>query len=314
MSTYLYGYSEPLVFDEENPKPPDLVFDQELEGSWFYLSGSVRPDGYRVGAWDSDGNVALQQNGEPVPIEPVFFDLRPFGNDEEGNATDQLDYHHWMGHLQRQVQPVPALDTLPVYPADNQPIVLTMARVWDDTPGWEGWGWLATIEFSDPARAPDARAIGIYDADWNYLYTTGAFIWSNSGEVDDEGQPVFKWQTQNPAGKATAAEEPVYYALLHGSLQEGRMVLSPIQEKRTNCFWEAGQTIPGGEAWVDSGETVTGMAGTVTLVSGVAPFPIGTQVRIEGVEMAVTSIWNDQGLVLEPYRASTTDAMIEIWQ
>jgi hypothetical protein len=56
------------------------------------------------------------------------------------------------------------------------------------------------------------------------------------------------------------------------------------------------------------------MAGTVTLVSDVAPFPVGTLVRIEDVEMFVTSVWAGQGLVLDPYRASTTGAAIEIWQ
>jgi len=118
-----------------------------------------------------------------------------------------------------------------------------MERRWDDTPGFEGWGWRATIEFSDPNRPPNARAIGIYDADWNYQYTTGAFVWTDTGEVDDDGQPIFKWQTVNPAGRVTAAPEPLYYALLWGSIQEGRMSLESLaeDESRTDYYWDKDQ-------------------------------------------------------------------------
>ncbi len=306
MSTYIYSYPAPL---EEDPLPGFVAFSQELGGQHIYIS--ARPLEYEdqtlVGAWGSDGVVMRDEVGDPIPITNLFDSLRPVGN-IDGVATNELLYHYFMGHSPRQVQADPVVDTLPEFPADNQPIVLTMERIWDDTPGWEGWGWQATIEFSDPNRAPDARAIGIYNSDWAYQYTTGAFVYT------DTGDGVYKWQTHNPPGYATATKEPIYYAMLFGAAQEGRGTLINSTESQTLYFWEADQVIPGGEAWVDSGETVTGMAGTVTLVSDVGPFPVGTQVRIEGVEMLVTSIWAGQGLVLDPYRSSTTGAAIEVWQ
>lgn len=313
MSTYLYAYPAPLVFTEGDPKPGYLVFDQEIGGQYVYMS--ARPLSYPnqilVGIWSNDGTIMEDGNGDPVPIDPLFEDLRPVGN-IDGTATTVLLHHHFMGHGARHVQPTPVADTLPEYPADNQPIILTMARRWDDTAGFEGWGWIATIEFPDPNRPPDARAIGIYDDAWAYQYTTGAFVWTDTGQVDENDEAIFKWQTISPAGFATADKEDIYYALLLGSAQEGTSVLAADVDEQLLHFWEFDQG--GGEAWVDSGATVTGMAGTVTLVSDVSPFLAGTLVRIEGVEMTVTSVWAGQGLVLDPYRVSTTGAAIEIWQ
>ena len=314
MSTYLYAYPALLVFTEQSPMPGYMVFDQEVSGQYVYLSARQLdyPSQTLVGAWNGDGSIMLDSNDNPIPIDPLFDSMRPVGN-IEGVATGPIKYHYFLGHLPRYVQAVPVVDTDPVYPADNQPMVLTMARRWDDTLGFEGWGWIATIEFADPNRSPDARAVGIYDTDWNYLYTTGAFVWTDTGEVDGDGNPIYKWQTLSPAGQATATKEVINYAMLFGATQEGRGTLIETKDSQELYFWEHDQVIPG-ESWQDSGATVTGMAGTVTLVSDVAPFAVGNLVRIEGVEMSVTSIWSGQGLVLDPYRTSTTGATIEIWQ
>jgi len=221
-----------------------MTYDNGTE-QWLYLSSVPLEGGTLIGAWHNDGTVALddQEPPQPIPVHPDYAEyIRPFGNDD-GMATDRLDYHHYQGHNQRVMQLEPVQDTAPVYPSDTQPIVLTMERRWDDTPGFEGWGWRATIEFSDPSRPPDARAIGIYDADWNYQYTTGAFVWTDTGEVDDDGQPIFKWQTVNPAGRVTASPESLYYALLWGSIQEGRMSLESLaeDESRTDYYWDKDQ-------------------------------------------------------------------------
>ena len=215
---YLYG-SDVQISDDSG----GLAIAEIIDGTHYYLSNAERTDPgiWLVGQWHNDGTA--------VEVTPEYETLRPFGNNDDF-ATDQLDYAHWQGHAQRQVQTDPVEDTLPQYPADNQPIILTMERVWDDTPGWEGWGWLATIEFSDPTRAPNARAIGIYDSDWNYLYTTGAFI-----ETDG------KWQTNNPPGRATPDKDPLYYALLYGSIPEGQTELVPEQDMWTRNFWDHDQ-------------------------------------------------------------------------
>ncbi len=88
-------------------------------------------------------------------------------------------------------------------------------------------------------------------------------------------------------------------------------------EERIDFFWEfsqdGSQPGSGAKTWQDSGAVVTGMAGTATLVSTTDPFFVGLQVRIEGVEMTVTSITPGQWLVLDPYRISTTGAVIEIF-
>lgn len=300
---YLYSYPARLVFDDVNRQPGDLSFDQEYGGRFVYLSGSplTYPDGILINSWDDNsGNL-----GEA--ISGTYLEMRPVGN-LGGAATGILRHHHFAGHAPRHMQEVPVADTLPQYPADNQPIVLTMDRWYDETPGFEGWGWKATVEFYDPSRIPNARAIGIYNDAGVYQYTTGAFVLTSLG--DD----VSKWQTHSPPGFATTEKEDVYYALLLGSTPEGKTVLPATKDSQQSNFWEADQVIPGGEAWVDSGETVTGMAGTVALVSDVAPFAVGSQVRIEGAEALVTSIWAGQGLVLDPYAARTTGATIEIWQ
>lgn len=315
MSTYLYAYPAPLVFTVGDPKPGYMVFDREIDGQYVYLS--TRPLSYPnqtlIGAWGSDGTVLLDNNSAPIPIDPLFASLRPVGN-LDGEATAGLLHHYFLGHQPRWVQPVPVADTLPEYPADNQPIILTMARRWDDTAGFEGWGWIATIEFPDPNRPPDARAIGIYDDAWAYQYTTGAFVWTDTGQVDENDEAIFKWQTISPAGFATADKEDIYYAMLLGSAQEGTSVLPADADEQLLYFWEFSQ--PGGEAWVDTGETVTGMAGNVTLVSDNAPFTDNDLVRINGNEFTVDSLYYgaSDGLVLTPYILSPTGAAIEIWQ
>ncbi len=291
---------------------------------WLYLCtedhSALYPGSKIISKWNSDGSVlvtATDEDGNPTawyPIDPDYENhIRPFGN-LSGVATDSLDYHHWLGGGQRAVQAVPVVDTAAEYPSDNQPIVLTMERRLDDTPGFEGEGWICTIEFTDPNRPPDARAIGIYtDPDHqDFLYTTGAFVWTDTGEVDAEGNPIFKWETVNPAGRVTQDPEPIYYALLFGSAQEGRMTLPADSSERTDFFWEFNQGNGGTGAWEDSGATVTGMSGTATLVSDTTPFTVGQEVRIEGVEMTVTSITAGQWLVLDPYRISTTGSVIQI--
>ena len=148
---------------------------------WLYLCtedhSGLYPGSKIIGKWNSDGSVlvtATDQDGNPTawyPIDPDYENhIRRFGNqlieerDQDGNviattdgiATKALRYHHWAGGGQRNMQAVPAPETLPEYPETEQPVALTMERFWYDVAPWEGWAWRATIEFSDPTRAPDA--------------------------------------------------------------------------------------------------------------------------------------------------------------
>ena len=326
------------VWTEENPGPLHLHLVGEYGTNWVYDCRSATdpmllPEfatSTLLGSWDFEG---VAQSA----IHPDYYVIRPLGNalvvetdidgnpisEEEGVATQDLRYSYGAGWKQRYLQETPAVNTLATYPEDVQPISLTMERRFDDTAGFEGQGWIATIEFSDPTRSPDVRAIGIYDADWNYLYTTGAFIWT---EVEpettdpDTGETipaVFQWQTVNPAGRVTVDPEPIYYALLYASLQEGRMILDASAQGRTDLFWDQNQSgaplPPLGDTWTDSGQTVTGNFGTVTGVSGDKnAFPIDSMTRIEGLEATVTEIWTGgDGIILDPYRAYTVGAVIE---
>ena len=249
------------AYDPET-RPTNWIRLGEYGDNWVYMDHTdmdplERPElstSKLLGQWDFDGMLY-------GTLDPDYDLIRPLGNqtittyDEQGNpinteegvATKELRYSHGLGWRQRNRQETSAPDTLAEYPATEQPIVLTMARRFDDTPGFEGQGWVATIEFSDPNRDAGVRAIGIYDDNWNYLYTTGAFVWTEvePGPIDPEtGEPLpglYKWQTQNPAGRVTPTPEPVYYALLYASLQEGRMELTAQQDERVDHFWEFNQ-------------------------------------------------------------------------
>jgi len=289
MSNYLYQ------FDTEQSSP-ELIFSKAVGGKYVYLSNRAitGTGGELVGQWAADGSIITQ----PLPV--FEQQIRPTGN-TEGQATGNIAlYHNFQGEEPaRIVQPAPAAGTLPEFPAEQQPVVLAMEHRWDDTAGFEGWGWKATIEFSDPARPPDARAIGIYDADWNYLYTTGAFI-------NESGQ----WVTYNPPGRATATRADWHYALLLGSAQEGHMILQAGVDSQQNLFWDHDQLVQ--LVWGDSGSRTDGEAGTVIMVTDISPFNTGQSVRIDGVVAVITSIWNSQGLVLDPFVAHAPGLVIEI--
>lgn len=194
------------------------------------------PGGVNIGGWNVDGTMPVDEEGDPLyPTDPLFYELRSLGNNLDGLSTGQLQYNYADGWEQRNLE----LDRL--YPEANDAMALDV-RYWDDTtPGWEGIGWRAEILHVAAQRAPNARAIGIYtDADCaNYLYTTGAFILQDSDwQVDDEGNPLQVWATNNPAGRAYSQEEPVHFALLYGSAQEGHNSLLPGITTVTRNYWE----------------------------------------------------------------------------
>lgn len=290
MSTYLYQY--PVT---QNVQENSAFIGTLANGDKVYLLPHTDADATRVGEWDNDGSLVYMD-------DVVYAELRPLGNDA-GMATDDLDLTHYQDHAQRHLQLTPQVDTLPEYPVDTQPFTVTMERQWDDTPGWEGWGWKFIVKFADPSRDATARAVGIYsDPECKeYLYTTGELI--------EEGAV---YVAENPAGKATAEKEPVYYALLLGSAQEGIMNLPVESETQTKLFWEHDQPVPGGSDWIDSGQTVDSMAGTVTIVQDNSGFSVGEQVKINEVEMTIDSLWTGTGLTLSPYTASPVGAGVYV--
>jgi len=66
-------------------------------------------------------------------------------------------------------------------------------------------------------------------------------VLTDTGEVDEEGAPIFKYMAVNPAGRVTPSPEPIYYALLLGAAQEGIMNLLETQDRQERFFWEGDQ-------------------------------------------------------------------------
>ena len=252
---YLYSYTPTEPPYQEDPSDPDNPWTfppvqhapQEnssyvgdlSNGDYVHLLPNEDPAATLIGHWDNDGTLH-------VVDEPAYAELRPFGNDS-GKATSMLDLMGYQGHAQRHLQEVPVEHTYPEYPASEQPFSLRITRTQTLDDGWPHipWGWTVEVLSDDPERDITARAIGVYDENWNYLYTTGAFVLMEFEEEDEEGNPVTveRYGTECPVGQRKATAEPVYFALLLGADQEGRWVLEDLDEGAvdTRQFWSSDQ-------------------------------------------------------------------------
>lgn len=220
---YLYTYPGQPEFSDQNPRPSDLVFIKMHGPDSVWLSASPWPRGTLVGRWLRDGT--------PVEVLPAYDEIRPVGNSDE-EATQALHMQVWQGHEQPRVQVGdPAPGTLPEYPADNQPIVLRIERVYNPTPPGQGWTWKASIVFEDPNRDPGARLIQVYKEDWTLQYATGAFL------KDADG----KWAVQGNPGFVTDEPEVLNLRLVWGTTSEGRVSMEPIEEVIERHFWARNQ-------------------------------------------------------------------------
>ena len=245
MSNFLYSYN--LSVDEtdpENPIYPDVVpqsnsayVGQLNDGRDVYLlPNEDEQDGpLLVGSWGNDGTLVIVD-------QAAYDELRPLGN-VEGEATDNLDLMHYQGHAQRHLQDVAVEDTMIEYPALEQPFALRITRTETLDDGWPHipWGWTVEVLSQDPQRDITARAIGIYDENDNYLYTTGAFVMMDF--EDEEGNPYSGYGCVCPIGQRTATAAPVYFKLLLGSAPEGAWTLEDLNDgaQQTRLFWSGDQ-------------------------------------------------------------------------
>ena len=159
---------------------------------------------------------------------------------------------------------------------------------------------------------PNAIAMARYsapDASGTFLGTSGGCVWDETDQA---------WYS--PGLLETDDSAPCYLAILYGSAIYLTFTL-PGNVFEVSYIANGGAEVPGpGEAWVDSGATVTGVAGTVTLVSDGSPFSVGSLTRINGVEQEVTSLWPSEvspsGLVLTPNQnpPHANGSIIEVWQ
>lgn len=233
---YLYIIEPPIDETSSTIAPSGkTVILGEYDGMLRFLSAVELSAGTLVGKWQNDGSV----DSINVPLYEKHF--KSFQNGEDGEATDSLNFQYFQGHHQRQMQEAVVENTLAVYPSDKQPFVVTMQRYEDTKSVWPGWYWRFIVEFSDPERSPKNRTVGIYDKNWNYLYTVGALVEKPYTSVSvDEDPPteVMKYTGACPPGFQTTKPEDIYYALLHGAAQEGRMILPAAKNEQQSLFWE----------------------------------------------------------------------------
>jgi hypothetical protein len=234
------------VWSEENPRPAPSVEarrwnDRGVDMVAYLYTTAVSPGGagsdvtdwppsaYLMGAWypenglqagqvyDDDGNVL----GTPdYPITPDYYEHVLRTRNEAGAATLTRSVMQWQGHSE-----VKYTQDDQRYSDDHSPFTLRMTRQYvdDANPDWSGWGWVCQMISADPKRDITARAIGIYSdpGHTQFLYTTGAFV--------DDGQGGY--HTVCPVGQRTAEPDPIYYALLLGSAQEGTAILDDPADK-----------------------------------------------------------------------------------
>lgn len=223
------------LFDEENPRPSPSVLMAENATERAYLTHSsadwsgVTHD--VVGEWD-------ETTGEPLGLIGLAYAdwIRPFGN-EDGVATGNLDSMRWQGHPEPKWYEYDDTDPENIqtqrYPDTNMPFTLQIERTFIDDDGFPQipHGWKVTMLSADPLRDITARAIGIYDDNDNYLYTTGAFINDGTGT----------YFTECPVGQRTADEVRINFKLLLGSAPEGAWVLPIGQASDSRQFWATDQ-------------------------------------------------------------------------
>ena len=243
MNTYLYIAEPPL---ETVPDQGGTFNLGEQDGISRYMTrepinAADYPDNTvtLVGEWDKDGRAF-----SVIHLDNYRYFFRDFRNDPDSFGTDDLDFIHWQGHKQRAMQDQnQEVVGRVIFPADDQAFQLKMEHDEITEGTHQGHGWKCTMLSEDPHRDITARAIGIYSDPecTQYLYTTGAFIMTDipAGE-DEEGNPVYiqRPQTVCPPGQLKATREPVYFALLLGSLQEGKMALPAEQDSITRNFWQ----------------------------------------------------------------------------
>lgn len=328
MSNYIYRFT-PLDIIPENSS----FITRLSSGDDIYLLPNTHETGYLVGEWFNDGSLVNYD-------ETIFNEIKSLGNikeetiDESGNvietvtgiASDSIQINTYQGHLQRKVQVDPVYNEdeippyMPEYPSNNQPFSLRITRTYITDDGYPEipWGWTVEMLSNDPNRDITARAIGVYENNGNYLYTTGAFVLMDFDDIDIHGNPVVvqRYASVCPVGQRKANPETVYFKLLLGSAPEGSWNFNDLNEGavQTKLFWEFDKTYPIYGEWVDSGQTVDSMAGTVTIIQDNSQFSVNDLIRINNVEMTVDSLWTGTGLVLLPYTASAVDDIVYVWR
>ncbi len=240
------------------------------------------------------GAVIIAQAGVVVNLSE-YLAIRPLGN-ADGQATDSLRYHHFMGEEQLIAgNPIAADPIEQLYPSDNLPIAIEVRHkqfTGNANPEWDGWGWRAEIVGGAASRDPSARAIAIYhDAEClDYWYTTAAFTQQQSvWQTNAQDHPLTVWATEyNPAfiGVPNDSKADVHHACLLGAAQEGHATLRATDERAYHEFWlhDQGYVAPPSATWVDTGTTVAQLVGSgVYRMSGIpSGLTINQSVRLGG--------------------------------
>ena len=256
-----------------------------------------------IGGWQLDG-----ASWGPINTD-AYQEIRPFGNNPDGTATDPLDLIHLSGFCQRITGTAGR-----AYPSGLNPFDLDVRRK-EFTGTYAGHGWRAEMAGGVKDRAPGVRAVGLYsDQECTaYLYTTGAFIEGLSDwQLDGAGNPINVWYTETPPGQVTPEETAIHMAVLSGSIQEGHQTLEEDHQRMQYQFWDRDQPaiVDPGE-WHDTGAKVVALEGTLYRVDDGVPFSDmapGTPLKFteNGAETTFVSIWaGSTDLVqIDPYVAA----------
>lgn len=173
------------------------------------------------------------------------------------------------------------------------------------------WGWRAEMRSQSGGFEPGVRAIGIYSdaACTQYLYTTGAFIYDA-----ESGRYVTEWN----AGDSVKTTR--YFALLYASLQEAIGALLDTDDVAVVYLKYGLPPAPPeeGEAWVDTGATVTQLvAAGVYRVSQslIGTLTAGQAIKLGDAETVFTGFWSGFGdyLLISPHVTAANGSKVWKW-
>lgn len=279
MNEYLVRTSSPSSYDPEAYRcvVQSGTIDADTVLDILHTEDPTLPGDTLIGAWEFDGS--------PIQVDlDAYQQIRPFGNNPDGSATQQLLYHYYDGEGVRKLTPEGL-----TYPPDLEPFDAECRHKYFDTPATPsatGWGFRVELVGNYLDRDPTARAIGVYSDPecTQYLWTTGALQQGPSDwQVDDQGDPLTVWFTNSWDGDRPDEPKDWHIAFLKGSAQEGHQTLPATWDGIRYLFWDRiqGADPDPGATWVDTGLTIIAQAGQAYRLSGVpSGLTIGQALRL----------------------------------
>lgn len=294
----------------QGERPVNLVPAQDPD-TYVYAGDEPLTQGTTIGLWDGE-------TGEPLDLDlDAYKAIRPLGNATDGAAVQSLDYHGFMGHAPRNLEPGRR------YPAAEAPFDLEIRHKWTGS----YWTHRAEMHGDAGARDPSNYTIGAY-TDTTYTTwiwpTTGAFLRGPSEwQVDAEGEPLEVWYKDGWDGYQSTEKQDWYIAVLNGPSIEGKATLPADLESVRYLFWEHNQgwTPPPDAEWVDTGLTIISQAGQAYRLSGVpSGLTIGQALRLgPTAETKLKGYWSvlltpSDYILVDPFKQVAVGSKVWKWE